>query len=269
MSTSETLDSARLRAWTSVAIGALVIVAGCTPVAATNGSGSAGDGGTSAAVPPGSTLETTGGLTCMGVLECAAACPDDGVDACVQGCVDQTTKASQPTTSAFVACIQKNQCADAACVRANCESELGACVADDTRAVDGEPSSTPAPAGAVPAELVGLWSQVGLTSGMSYEIEADGTTTQVYKNETNYGCASEIALASSGLTTVTGDSFVYHRVNGTLVTKTCGTTKSKPAEPAEIAYRYTLTAYEDGTPKLSLYRVNDDGTVSTPVDLHH
>lgn len=244
----------------------VVVVAGCTPVATSN-AGASGDGG-AASGPPGASV-TAEGLTCLGVLKCAAGCPDEGVDACVQGCVDQSTKSSQPITSAFVGCIQDNQCADATCVRAKCERELGACVADDTSVVAGKPSSTPAPAtGALPAELVGLWSQVGLTSGMSYEFEADGKTTQAYKNVTDYGCHSEIALASSGVTNVTGDTLVYHRASGTVVMTTCGTTTSKPSEPSDIAYRYTLTPFEDGTPKLSLYLVNDDGTVLSPIELH-
>lgn len=254
-----------LRTWTSAAaVGAVATVIGCAPV----GTDTSNGGGAPATAGSPDTSVTPGGLSCMGVLKCAGGCPDEGVDACVQACIDQTSQSSQPVTSAFVQCIESNQCADASCVRAKCESELGACVADDASAVQGKPSSDPAPAGAVPADLVGLWSQVGLSSGMSYEFSADGTTIQAFKNETSYGCDSEIDLASSGVTTVTGDSLVYHRIRGTLVTKTCGTTKSKAVDPADIAYRYTLGTFDDGQPKLSLYRVNEDGTLSSPVELH-
>ncbi len=186
----------------------------------------------------------------------------------MQACIDQASQSSQPVTSAFVQCIESNQCADASCVRAKCESELGACVADDASAVQGKPSSDRAPAGPVPADLVGLWSQVGLTSGMSYEFSADGATIQAYSSETNYGCESKIELSSSGVTTVTGDSLVYHRVKGTMGTKTCGTLKATAVGPADIAYRYTLGTFDDGQPKLSLYRVTEDGTLSSPVKLH-
>lgn len=253
-----------------MAIGAIVLVAGCMQ---TSSNGTSADGGN---VPGSSSSEANDAgtvpsrLSCLGVLQCAGACPDDNVDACVQACVDRTSESSQPVTTAFIQCIADSQCVDADCIRAKCESELAACVGDVGSEIQGTPSSgTPeAGAGSMPAELVALWSQVGLSSGMSYQFEADGTTTQAFKDETNYGCESEIDLSSSGVTTVSGDSLVYHRLQGTLVTKTCGTTKSKAAEPADIAYRYALGTFDDGTPKLSLYRVNDDGTLSSPVELH-
>lgn len=225
------------------------------------GSSSAGAGGDGTTASP---------LSCMGVLQCAGACPDEGVDACVQACLERTSQSSQLVTAAFIQCIADNQCADAPCIQAKCESELSACVADDaSAAAQGEPSSGPTPTGAVPAALVGLWSQVGLSSGMSYEFSADGTTIQAYSNETNYGCDLKTQLSSSGVTAVTGDSLVYHRLEGTLLTQTCGTITSKPAEPADIAYRYALGTFDDGTAKLSLHRVNEDGTVSpSPVELH-
>lgn len=259
-----------IRTWTlATAIGAVVLVVGCTQGAS---NGATADGG---GAPESSSSGTADGgtapsrLSCMGVLQCAGACPDEDVDACVQACVDRTSESSQPVTTAFVQCIGDNECADATCVREKCENELSKCVADDASEVEGKPSSGPTPTGSVPTELVGLWSQVGLSSGMSYDFSADGETVQAFSSETNYGCESKIELSSSGVTTVTGDSLVYHRVQGTLVTKTCGTTKSKPADPADIAYRYTLGTFDDGTPKLSLYRVNDDGTVSSsPAELH-
>jgi hypothetical protein len=255
------------RTWTfATAIGAVVLVVGCTQGASNGASADGGDAPGSSGAPPGETAPSR--LSCMGVLQCAGACPDQDVDACVQACVDRTSESSQPVTTAFIQCIENNQCADATCIQAKCESELSECVADDASEVQGEPSSGPTPTGSVPTELVGLWSQVGLSSGMSFEFSADGTTIQAFMNETNYGCESKIELSSSGVTTVTGDSLVYHRVQGTLVTKTCGTTKSKAAEPADIAYRYTLGTFDDGADKLSLFRVNEDGTLSSPVELH-
>lgn len=262
----------RLRAWTLAAsTSAVVLVVGCTQGGISTSNGANPDGGAPGTSPSG-TLDggtTPSRLSCLGVLKCAADCPDEGVDACVQTCVDQTSESSQPVTTAFIQCLGDNQCADTTCVQEKCENELSACVADDATEVQGTPSSEPAPTGSVPAELVGLWSQVGLTSGMSYEFEADGATTQAFKSETNYGCESELDFASTGITTVSGDSLVYHRVQGTQVTKTCGTTKSKAVEPADIAYRYALGTFDDGEPKLSLYRVNEDGTISSPVELHH
>ncbi|AKU95575.1 hypothetical protein AKJ09_02239 [Labilithrix luteola] len=262
-----------LRIWTlATAMSAVALVVGCTQGMSNGASGDGGDapGSSPAGARDGGTAPSR--LSCMGVLKCAGGCPDEGVDACVQACVDETSESSQPVTTAFIQCIANNQCADTTCIQTRCQSELAACVADDASAVLGTPSSGQSDAGAgagsMPTELVALWSQVGLSSGMSYEFSADGTTIQAYKNETNYGCDSEIDLSSSGVTTVAGDSLIYHRLQGTLVTKTCGTTKSKAAEPADIAYRYTLGTFDDGQPKLSLFRVNEDGTLSSPVELH-
>jgi len=233
--------------------------------------GAAADGGESGSAFGGASgEETASALSCLGVLQCAGACPDENVDACVEGCLNQTSESSQAPTIALVQCIADNACADSECIQAECQSELAACVADAAgAAAQGEPPSGSTPTGSVPTELVGLWSQVGLSSGMSFEFSADGATTQAFSSETNYGCDLKIQFSSSGVTTVTGSSLVYHRLEGTQQTKTCTTITTKPAEPADIRYRYALGAYDDGSPKLSLYRVNEDGTISSPVELHH
>jgi len=208
-------------------------------------------------------------LSCLGVLQCAGACPDESVDACVQTCLEQTGESSVPVTTTFVQCIADKECADSACIQTNCKSQLSDCVADDgSVAAQGEPPSDPNPTGSMPSELVGLWSQVGLSSGMSYEFSADGTTIQAFTNETSYGCDLKTQMTSSGVTTVTGDSLVYHRLEGTLGLTTCGTVNVKPMEPADIAYRYSLGTFDDGVVKLSLFRVNEDGTLLSPVELH-
>lgn len=208
-------------------------------------------------------------LSCLGVLQCAGACPDETVDACVQTCLDQTSESSKPVTTAFVQCIADKECADSACIQANCQSQLSDCVADDASvAAQGEPPSSANPTGSIPSALVGLWSQVGLSSGMSYEFSADGTTIQAYSNETSYGCTLKTQLSSSGVTTVTGDSLVYHRLEGSVGMTTCGTVQVKPLVAADIAYRYSLGTFDDGVVKLSLFLVNEDGTLSSPIELH-
>lgn len=241
------------------------------PGASNGGAGGASDepGASAGAAGAPSSSEPPSSLTCMGLLRCAAECPDEEADACVGACIEQVAASSETVTAEFLQCLVDSQCPDATCLQEQCESELAACVADDTNTVDGTPTTEPAPDGAVPPELVGTWSSVGLSGGMSYEFEADGTTTQAFLSESTYGCTLRTELASSGVTTVTGNLLVYHRTEGTLGTTTCGTVTTKPVEPADIAYRYELGTYEDGSEKLSLYRVNEDGSLSTAVDLHH
>ncbi len=237
----------------------------------TSFAGAPGDGGESGASFAGAPGEQTrpSKLSCLSVLQCAGACPDENADACVEDCLNRTSESSQPVTLALVQCIADNECADSACIQGKCESALSACVADAaSAAAQGEPPSGTTPTGSIPTELVGLWSQVGLASGMSYEFSADGTTIQAFSSETSYGCDLKIQLSSSGVTTVSGDSLIYHRLEGTQGSKTCGTITTKAVGPADIAYRYALGSYEDGRAKLSLYRVNEDGTISSPLELH-
>lgn len=269
-----------LRIWTlAAAVGAVGLVVACTGGANdsnganTNGNaadgGGTNDGGTSGTTSSGSPegdSGTAGTLSCLGVLKCAGACPDENSDACVEDCLNQTRKSSQPVTLAFAKCIGDNQCADAPCIQGKCESELTACVADDASEAEGTPTTGPTPSGSVPAELVGIWS----SGGTEYQFEADGSTTQVFISESSYYCDYKLDMTSSGVTTVTGDSLVYHRVQGTMGTKSCTTVKSEALGPADIAYRYALGTYDDGAPKLSLFRVNEDGTTATsPLELHH
>lgn len=252
-------------------VGAIVpitIVVGCSTTGTSNGA-SANDGGpsvSSSGSPDAGTASS--GLSCLGVLKCAGSCPDEDADACVQACLDQTRVSSQPVTTAFAKCIEDNQCADATCIQTKCESELSACITDDASEVDGKPSSAPTPTGSVPAALVGGWNHLDSSLGSTYEFKADGATTQLFDLATNYYCDDAISVSSTGVTTVTGDSLVYHRVEGTQVIKTCGKPSSKAVGPADIGYRYALGTFDDGHPKLSLSRVNDDGTISAPLEFH-
>jgi hypothetical protein len=254
-----------------VAAGGLVaLAAACATGAASTTNGAAADGGGASNVAVSLEAGTApSGLSCLGVLKCSGACSDVDAGGCVEGCLAQTRPSSKAVTTAFATCIDDNQCADATCIQAKCEGELSACVSDDASDLQGTPTSEPAPAGSVPAELVGGWNHLDTTLGASYLFAADGSTKQLSNVATNYYCDDAISLSSTGVTTVTGDSLVYHRVEGTQVTKTCGKTASSSVGAAEIRYRYALGTFDDGQRKLSLFRVNDDGTLSTALEFHH
>ena len=91
--------------------------------------GDGGESGSSFAGAPGEQT-TPSKLSCLGVLQCAGACPDENADACVEDCLNQTSESSQPVTLGLVQCIADNECADSACIQAKCESALSACLAD-------------------------------------------------------------------------------------------------------------------------------------------
>jgi hypothetical protein len=257
----------------AMAVGAVALVIGCTQVGTNTANGaSPPDGGDGTDSPSSQALDggtTTTSLSCMGVLQCAGACPDANVDACVQACADRTSPKSQPVSTAFIQCLSKNACADADCVNAKCESELDACLADVSE--QGTPVKDPAPAGAVPAALVGTWSSVGTSSGTVWTFEADGKTTTAFEIDTSMGtCTYKTSVTSSGVTTAGADSYVYHRSSGTQVFKKCGSTSSSVMGAVDLTYRYELGVYDDGQAKLTIYIVNDDGTVNpSGTELHH
>lgn len=225
--------------------------AGCTiaPSSANPDGGTTVDGG----APDGSSTPT--GTTCGEILECATKCPDpDEGDVCANGCVARGSAQGKSLVDALVACASQSGCKDSACLRSKCEGPVGACLAQSSAATQGEPGPAPAPAptGAFPADLVGIWSQVGLTNGSSFEFEADGHTTQIYINESNYLCHSKITVAASGTTAVSGSTLSFYRKEGTQTTITCdGPAKASPMSPATLTYAMERGKL-DGKDSLSL-----------------
>lgn len=226
----------RLAIVLATALFGLAVGAGCTldasPAAGGDG-GAAGDGGAEG----GSVGAAT--LGCVEILECASACPDpDEGDACANACLGRGNAQGKVLVEALVTCASENGCSDGACLRTKCENSVGECLAQSSAAVQGDPSATPpAATGAFPADLVGLWSQVGLTNGSSFEFEANGATTQLFINETNYLCRSKITVAASGTTTVSGSTLAFYRREGTQTTINCdGPAKAAPMGPATLTY---------------------------------
>jgi hypothetical protein len=245
----------------------LSTVLACTAVS-TNG---AKPGGADGGPPDGgsSSGSTSGQLSCLDVLRCVGDCPTDATaDACAQACVDRTAPSSQQVTQAFATCLTDEKCQDANCIKTRCGTELDACLADDASKQQGTPPSAPAPAptaNSIPADLVGIWS----AGSTSYQFDADGSTTQVFSSQAGTTCTYGTGLTSSGVTTVVdGSTLVYHRSTGTIVSTSCGSSSSKPLAPADLTYRYALGT-SDGAPVLTLSRVNDDGSVTDPLELHH
>lgn len=233
----------------------------CAPVASTSGSGATQDGGASD-----SGTGTTKTLSCTGVLQCAEPCP--GVDACAKACVDRARPSSSERANALLQCLTDNACKDPTCTDSKCGGELDACLADVSE--QGTPSTGPAPTGAVPANLVGTWSSVGTSSGTVWTFEADGKTVTAFELDTSLGsCTYKTSVTTSGVTAATASTFTYHRETGTQVLKKCGSTSSSALPAVDANYRYEIGKYDDGTPKLTIHFVSDDGTVSSGTELHH
>lgn len=257
---------------------AVVLAAGCTSES-NHASGTGADGSTNqttdaatmdaAQASDGGAPEAADKLSCLGVVRCVGNCPDDAnANACADGCLAQTRPSSQTVTNGFATCLETEKCADAECIKARCGSELDACIADDAKDQDGTPL-TPV-SGSLPAELVGIWSSVGLSSGESFQFDADGKTTQTFTtNSSLAGCSSGVGVTSNGVTSGTADTLIYHRETGSQVITNCGSTSSsKPLEPKDLTYRYEVGIAESGDRQLTLRLVQEDGTLGYPSSLY-
>src|ERR1051326_5854638 len=96
-------------------------VAACTPASTAASGADGGPGGTDAGAST-----TAGSLTCIQILECAAACADND-DACSSACEDQGSADAKAKADALVDCANKNSCTDATCFQTKCKTTLDAC----------------------------------------------------------------------------------------------------------------------------------------------
>jgi len=170
--------------------------------------------------------------------------------------------------------MNDNGCGDADCVNAKCGDQLNACLSDvpvEGSSTSGAPPTGGPPSGSVPSALAGTWSSVGTSTGTVWTFEADGATTTAFELDTSIGsCSYKTSVTSSGVTTATADTFIYHRSSGTQVLKKCGSSSSSAIGAADRTYRYTLGTYEDGAAKLTIHFVNQDGSVEpSGTELHH
>ena len=75
--------------------------------------------------PPSSGGNSGGTLTCAQIVEtCDSTCTDP---LCLHGCTSNGTPDAQPKHDALLSCGERNGCADEACIRASCPTEVDAC----------------------------------------------------------------------------------------------------------------------------------------------
>lgn len=231
------------------------------------------DGGVPAARQPDAStpVTPTGGasvatVTCVGVIQCAGKCADND-SACAQSCIDSAKGNSHDLASALYACILANACQDSDCTNTKCSSAVDACLADVDQP-SSAPAGTPPTTGSVPAGLVGTWSSAGSSSFTVWTFEANGETNVSLKLDSSLGtCSYETLLSSTGVTTATSDTYVYHRLTGTQTLKKCGSSSDSTLGAADATYHYQLTT-DNGTPTLSLAVVNGDGTTGPASEYH-
>lgn len=196
-------------------------------------------------------VTTAATLSCVDILTCASECPDADVDVCSDDCLERGSRPAQDAVLTLVSCVQSEACEDSACIQEKCGTELGACLAQATSDVDsGESPPTAAEPSELPDALLGVWDKMPIR----YQFEANGATTLIAIFSTSYsGCQSKTEVYSTGVTTVTGDQLVYHRLEGTVTSVLCGgSPKVSPLAAADFAYTYELSTNESGNATLTL-----------------
>lgn len=248
-----------------LALAVVVSVLACTttntsssPSSSSSSGGTDGGGtGSDAGAAAGSGGEP---LTCAGVVVCAADCPDSD-PSCGDACLARGSSSAQKTAQAFADCLNANSCADEACVKGKCGSQLDACL-NDTPA----PSSpAPAPGGqtALSGELVGTWSYVTSSGGTLYTFKADGTYVQAFTYEaTNCLALSKVEISKSGVVEATDSSLTITPTSATNTSYDCSNTPTqKPVSLTPEAYQYAFGTNDSGVQTLLL--TGNDGQVTT------
>lgn len=207
-------------------------------------SGAAPDGGASSSGGSGTAANA---LSCNGVLECASKCGAND-SACMDACVAKGTPDAKTAVAAIVTCIDTNKCEDAACFQQNCQAELATCVTPAT----GEAFAGTAPAGSVPADLVGKW----YSFGELWEFRADGSMMHG-DNVSTSGCNT--SNVESGTAVVSGTTLTIYFTTGGI--SVCGGSQTEGYVPNTKAFTYRI---DSGTTGLTLHLKEQNCRYSDP-----
>lgn len=180
--------------------------------------------------PPGA---TTGSLSCLGVLQCAADCPSSDT-ACSDACQLKGTATAQTNVSIFATCANSHSCTDAMCLQTQCKTSLETCVGSSAPKSDGTPLTGTAPPGSVPADLVGVWSNTNYGDTRRLTLNADGTATwfRGIANVYSSVCTQLNNTTETGTAVVSTDTITVYATTVTNVEKVCAsdstTTQGNP-----------------------------------------
>jgi hypothetical protein len=196
------------------------------------GAGAGPDGG--AATADGGGAGATKASSCSGILQCASTCNDDAT--CENACLAAGSPAAQDSVNGLVKCASDNSCQDSTCFEENCGTELQACIASSGGA--GDTLTGSAPAGSVPADLVGRW----IADDVVFEFFADGTAS--FYTEVKTGSCKTTSL-EKGTAVVDGTSLTLYLTSR--VYKVCDTPGTQTYTPKSVPYTYRV---DPATPEL-------------------
>ncbi len=187
--------------------------AGCTALGPSSSGGDAGGGANGDADAGGAAL------TCSEIFDCASRCPKSNDTTCEDACVERGSPQAKAAATGLVTCVQQNRCGeDPSCIQSKCQKEVQGC-ADARETPDGS-----APAGQVPAELVGRW--IGRDAIVDFR--ADGTVSYFISYP-----ESRCSTLDNGTVVATGTNMTLYFTSGQYK---CGWA----FEPKTKTFTYTL-----------------------------
>lgn len=192
---------------------------------------------------PDSGLGKSGTASCGQTVTCVAACPTND-NACADACVYAANPNGQVLLLALVDCINKNTCADSACVQAKCSSELSACV-NDTETAPADAGPPPVMASPLPADLVGTWQHIAGDYGQSYTFNANGSWSGIFLYDNSGSCITirKLATSTDGVAQAQGNALTLTRVTVSVTTTDCSNgVTTKPGVTGTVAFTWSLSA---------------------------
>ncbi len=201
------------------------VTAGCTATQQVTPAGSDGgaDGGAAAPARP--------GLSCVQILQCVGACVDSDTP-CPDACVEKGDVEGKANVIAFATCVDKEKCADAACIQAKCATSLNVCVTSSAPKVGGTPLQGAAPPGSVPADLVGTWAGArdGTTERLIFNADGSGTWESAVVSQQS-ACANSNTTTRKGNIVISDSTITVYATSIVLTDQRCAppaATTNKP-----------------------------------------
>ena len=193
--------------------------------------------------------DTTPGITCSEIIDCASECVDD---ACVNSCIADGSTTAQEQILDLSECIQDSGCTDATCTAEKCGDLLDACYADSDPGDPTDPMGSP-----LPAAIVGTWGNSSYASLTTYQLTADGHVTYTAALHTGTGsCDSKYVRHYEGVVQLASDVLSIAVTDGSWTSYGCdGTTPTNSGSITETESLQYQTGSDAAGPFLTLTNV--------------
>ncbi len=214
-------------------------------------------------------------LSCLEILQCIVDCPD-GDDACPDACGERGTPQGQTDILSFATCINDEGCTEATCVQDKCAVSLAACVGSSAPVSTGEPLTTTAPPGSVPAELVGSWAGArnGSTERLIFNADGSGEWHSTVSWQ-QYACLSFTRLVRKGSFVVEDRIMTLHATSVVQTVRECSPPEENTVQPATTEHlRWSRDQTDPNTLFVvdnacaAMYPQNQNECLGCPINLY-